>query len=57
MRPRPKVPRGVLARMAIDRWARRAVDDAVAGAGVAYAADTLDQPHRARTDTLDSLDG
>jgi len=32
MRPRPKVPRGVLARMAIDRWARRAVDDAVAGA-------------------------
>jgi hypothetical protein len=52
----PTVPRGVLVRMAIDRWARRAVDEAVA-AGVAYAADILTKPQRARRDMLDNLDG
>jgi hypothetical protein len=44
-----KVPGGVLARMAIDRWVHRAVEQAVAQA-VAYGADTHDQPHRGRRD-------
>jgi hypothetical protein len=44
-----KVSGGVLARMAIDRWARRPVDQ-VAAHAVAYAADAHDQPHRGRRD-------
>jgi len=44
-----QVPRGALARMAIDHWARRPVDQVAADA-VAYAADTHRQVHRARRD-------
>jgi hypothetical protein len=44
-----QVPRGALARMAIDRWARRPADQ-VAAEAVAYAADTHRQVHRARRD-------
>lgn len=44
-----KVPRGTLARMAIDQWAGRDPDQ-VAVTAVAYAADVHDQPHRARCD-------
>jgi hypothetical protein len=44
-----RVPAGTLARMAIDRWRRRAVDR-VAAAAVKYAEDAHEQPHRARRD-------
>jgi hypothetical protein len=44
-----QVPRGTIARMAIDRWARRHPDDVAADA-VAYAAAVHQQPHRARRD-------
>jgi hypothetical protein len=43
------VPRGVLARLAIDRWARRSADR-VAAAAVAHAQEVHEQPHRARRD-------
>jgi hypothetical protein len=43
------VPRGVLARLAIDRWARRS-PDRVAAAAVAHAQEVHEQPHRARRD-------
>jgi hypothetical protein len=45
----PTITAGAIARMAIDRWRRRAVDK-VAQAAVAYAAEVHDQPHRARRD-------
>lgn len=44
-----RVPRGTLARMAIDAWARRS-PDRVAAAAVDYAAEAHLQPHRARRD-------
>jgi hypothetical protein len=44
-----QVPRGALARMAIDQWRRRPVDQ-VAAEAVAYAADAHRQVHRARRD-------
>ncbi len=44
-----QVPRGAIAQMAIDHWARRSVDQ-VAAEAVAYAADTHRQVHRARRD-------
>jgi hypothetical protein len=44
-----QVPRGALARMAIDQWARRPSDQ-VAAEAVVYAADTHRQVHRARRD-------
>lgn len=44
-----QVPRGAIARMAIDLWAPRHPDD-VAAAAVAYAAEVHQQPHRARRD-------
>jgi len=44
-----RVPRGAIARMAIDRWVRRPVNQ-VATEAVAYAADTHQQIHRARRD-------
>jgi len=44
-----KVPGGALARMAIDRWARRSADR-VAGDAAAYSADAHEQPHRGRRD-------
>jgi hypothetical protein len=44
-----RVLRGAIARLAIDRWARRPVDQ-VAAEGVAYAADAHQQVHRARRD-------
>jgi hypothetical protein len=43
------VPGGVPARMAIDRWARRSADRA-ARAGVEWAAEVHEQPHRGRKD-------
>jgi hypothetical protein len=47
-RPR-RVTGGALARMAIDRWARRSADQVAADA-VAYSADAHEQPHRGRRD-------
>lgn len=48
--PQPHtIPAGAIARMAIDRWARRGADR-VAAAAVAYAAEHHRQPHRARRD-------
>jgi hypothetical protein len=44
-----QVPRGVIARMAIDHWRRRSADRAV-GDAVEYAVKVHDQPHRARRD-------
>lgn len=44
-----RIPAGVLARMAIDRWRRRSVDKVVTDA-VAYAKAVHVQPHRARQD-------
>lgn len=44
-----QVPRGAIARMAIDLWAPRHPDDVAADA-VAYAGETHQQPHRARRD-------
>jgi hypothetical protein len=44
-----QIPRGAIARMAIDQWARRGADR-VAAAAVDYAASQHDQPHRARVD-------
>ena len=44
-----QVPRGAIARMAIDRWARRGAERVAADA-VDYAASVHDQPHRARRD-------
>jgi hypothetical protein len=44
-----QVPRGAIARIAIDRWARRSADRVAADA-VAYAAAVHDQAHRARRD-------
>ena len=44
-----QVPRGAIARMAVDHWARRA-PSAVAGDAVDYAADVHLQVHRARRD-------
>lgn len=44
-----QVPRGAVARMAIDRWGARPADEAVAAA-VAYAAAVHVQPHRVRRD-------
>lgn len=44
-----QVPRGTLARMAIDAWAHRSPDRAVAAA-VDYAAEVHQQPHRGRRD-------
>jgi hypothetical protein len=52
-----QVPRGAIARMAIDLWGSRHPDD-VAAIAVAYAAEVHQQPHRARRDmrTLARLD-
>jgi hypothetical protein len=44
-----QVPRGVIARMAIDAWAGRGVGR-VCAAAADYAAQWHDQPHRARRD-------
>jgi hypothetical protein len=44
-----QIPRGAIARMGIDRWARRS-PARVAADAVAYAADAHEQPHRARAD-------
>lgn len=44
-----QVPRGAIARMAIDRWVLRSADSVVADA-VVYAADAHLQVHRARRD-------
>ncbi len=44
-----QVPRGAIARMAVDRWGPRDPDQVAADA-VAYAAAVHDQPHRARRD-------
>ena len=44
-----QVPRGAIARMAIDRWAQRHPDD-VAAEAAGYAASVHQQPHRARSD-------
>lgn len=44
-----QVPRGALARMAIERWGRHS-PDRVAAAAVAWADEAHDQPHRARHD-------
>ena len=44
-----QIPRGALARMAIDAWARRS-PDRTAAAAVAYAAEAHLQPHRGRRD-------
>ena len=44
-----QIPRGAIARMAIDRWAPRHPDD-VAVAAAAYASVVHQQPHRARRD-------
>jgi hypothetical protein len=43
------VPRGAIARMAIDRWARRTPDRVASGA-VAYSAEVHTRPHGARSD-------
>ena len=43
------VPRGAVARMAIDRWAERSPEEAAAAAE-AYSAAVHGQPHRARRD-------
>ena len=43
------VPPGALARMAIDRWASRPVDDVIAD-GVRWSKENHDQHHRARRD-------
>jgi hypothetical protein len=44
-----QIPRGAIARMAVDLWAQRRPDDVAADA-VAYAAEVHQQPHRARRD-------
>jgi hypothetical protein len=44
-----QIPRGAIARMAVDLWAPRHADDVAADA-VAYAALVHQQPHRARRD-------
>lgn len=44
-----QIPRGAIARMAIDLWTSRHPDDVAADA-VAYAAEVHQQPHRARRD-------
>ncbi len=44
-----QVPRGVIARMAIDAWARRS-PDTVCAAAAGFAAEWHDQPHRGRRD-------
>jgi hypothetical protein len=44
-----QVPRGAIARMAIDRWARRPLEQVAADA-VEYAAEVHAQAHRARRD-------
>jgi hypothetical protein len=46
-----RVPRGVIARMAIDAWASHTPDE-VCAAAVAHAAEWHAQPHRARRDML-----
>ncbi|MFG2007288.1 hypothetical protein ACGFNU_49875 [Spirillospora sp. NPDC048911] len=44
-----RIPAGTLARMAIDRWARRPVEQVVLAA-VSYATAVHQQPHRTRRD-------
>ena len=44
-----QIPRGTIARMAVDRWGHRGPDPVAADA-VAYAAAIHEQPHRARRD-------
>ncbi|GAB2859392.1 hypothetical protein GCM10022221_68730 [Actinocorallia aurea] len=52
--PACRVPSGVVARMAIERWSRRKVD-IVIGEAVNYAERRLWQPHRARRDIRQDL--